>query len=69
MSIILSVFSAYEEYLAKLQQSCSRLVSAHLAKWFQRGRFKCEKLTDDGRQVMAKARPGELKRYNHGRTK
>jgi hypothetical protein len=44
-------------------------VSAYLAKWFQRGRFKCEKLTDDGRQVMAKARPGELKRYNHGRTK
>jgi hypothetical protein len=26
MSIILSVFSAYEEYLAKLQQSCSRLM-------------------------------------------
>jgi hypothetical protein len=30
-------------------------VSVHLAKWFQRGRLKCEKLTDDGRQVMAKA--------------
>ena len=29
-------------------------VSVHLAKWFQR-RLKCEKLTDDGRQVMAKA--------------
>jgi len=29
-------------------------VSVHLAKRFQRGRFKCEKLTDDGHQVMAK---------------
>ena len=30
-------------------------VSLHLAEWFQRKRLKCEKLTDDGRQVMAKA--------------
>jgi len=30
-------------------------VSVHLAKEFQRRRLKCEKLTDDGRQVMAKA--------------
>ena len=30
-------------------------VSVHLAEWFQRRRIKCEKLTDDGRQVMAKA--------------
>jgi hypothetical protein len=30
-------------------------VSVHLAEWFQRRRLKCEKLTDDGRQVMAKA--------------
>ena len=29
-------------------------VSVHLAKWFER-RLKCEKLTDDGRQVMEKA--------------
>ena len=29
-------------------------VSVHLAKGFQR-RLKCEKLTDDGHQVMAKA--------------
>ena len=29
-------------------------VSVHLAKGFQRRRLKCEKLTDDGRQVMAK---------------
>ena len=30
-------------------------VSVHLAESFQRRRLKCEKLTDDGRQVMAKA--------------
>ena len=30
-------------------------VSVHLANLFQRRRLKCEKLTDDGRQVMAKA--------------
>jgi hypothetical protein len=30
-------------------------VSIHLAKGFQRRRLKCEKLRDDGRQVMAKA--------------
>ena len=30
-------------------------VSVHLAGEFQRRRLKCEKLTDDGRQVMAKA--------------
>jgi hypothetical protein len=29
--------------------------SVHLAKRFQRRRLKCEKLTDDRRQVMAKA--------------
>jgi hypothetical protein len=29
--------------------------SVQLALWFQRRRLKCEKLTDDGRQVMAKA--------------
>jgi hypothetical protein len=28
-------------------------VSVHLAEGFQRRRIKCEKLTDDGRQVMA----------------
>jgi hypothetical protein len=28
-------------------------VSVHLAEGFQRRRLKCEKLTDDGRQVMA----------------
>ena len=30
-------------------------VSVYLAKGFQRRRLKCEKLTNDGRQVMAKA--------------
>jgi hypothetical protein len=30
-------------------------VSVHLTERFQRRRLKCEKLTDDGRQVMAKA--------------
>ena len=30
-------------------------VSVHLAEGFQRRRLKCEKLTDDGCQVMAKA--------------
>ena len=30
-------------------------VSVHLAEGFQRRKFKCEKLTDDRRQVMAKA--------------
>jgi hypothetical protein len=30
-------------------------VSVHLTKGFQRRRLKCEKLTDDGRQIMAKA--------------
>jgi hypothetical protein len=30
-------------------------ISVHLAAEFQRRRLKCERLTDDGRQVMAKA--------------
>jgi hypothetical protein len=30
-------------------------VSVHLAEGFQRRRLKCETLTNDGRQVMAKA--------------
>jgi hypothetical protein len=29
----------------------SYTVSVHLAKWFQGKRLKCEKLTEDGRQV------------------
>jgi hypothetical protein len=30
-------------------------VPVHLAEGFQRRRLQCEKLTDDGRQVMVKA--------------
>jgi hypothetical protein len=30
-------------------------VSVHMVEEFQRRRLKCEKLTDDGHQVMAKA--------------
>ena len=30
-------------------------VSVHMAEGFQRQRLKCEKLTDGGRQMMAKA--------------
>ena len=30
-------------------------VSVHLVEGFQRRRLKCEKLTDNGRQVLAKA--------------
>ena len=33
----------------------SHQISVHLAEGFQRRRLKCEKLTDDGCQVMAKA--------------
>jgi hypothetical protein len=35
--------------------NASYQVSVHLAEGFQRRRLKCEKLTDDGCQVMAKA--------------
>jgi hypothetical protein len=36
-----------------IDASCQ--VSVHLAKGFQKRRLKCEKLTDDGCQVMTKA--------------
>ena len=36
-------------------RNASYQVSVHLAEGFQRRRLKCEKLTDNGRQVMAKA--------------
>ena len=36
-------------------KDASYQVSLPLAEEFQRKRLKCEKLTDDGRQVMAKA--------------
>jgi hypothetical protein len=38
-----------------LGMSSTYQVSVHLAERFQRRRLKCEKLTDDGSQVMAKA--------------
>jgi hypothetical protein len=38
-----------------LSTDASYQVSLHLAVGFQRRRLKCEKLTDDSRQVMAKA--------------
>jgi hypothetical protein len=38
-----------------LSIDASYQVSVHLDEGFQRRRLKCEKLTDDGRQVMAKA--------------
>ena len=38
-----------------LYRGSSNQVAFHLAKGFQRRRLKCEKLTDDGSQVMAKA--------------
>ena len=36
-------------------KDASYQVLIHLARRFQRRRLKCEKLTDDRRQVMAKA--------------
>jgi hypothetical protein len=43
-------------------------VSVHLVKRFQSRRLKCEKLRDNGCQVMTKAliafQPGELKNWN-----
>ena len=38
-----------------LSIDASYQVSVHLGKGFQRRRLKCEKLTDDRRQVMTKA--------------
>jgi hypothetical protein len=41
--------------ISNLYRGPSIDVSVHLAEGFQRRRLKCEKLTDNGRQVMAKA--------------
>jgi hypothetical protein len=43
-------------------------VSIHLAKGFQRRRLKCEKLMDDGRQVMVKAHIRLARWANKGQT-
>jgi hypothetical protein len=40
-------------------------VSVHLAEGFQRRRLKCEKLMDDGRQVMAKVLIKIMKYYEN----
>jgi hypothetical protein len=42
-------------FSSDLLTDASYQVSVHLAEGFQRRRLKCEQLTDDGRQVMAKA--------------
>jgi hypothetical protein len=39
-------------------------VSVHFVEGFQRRRLKCEKLTDDGFQVMAKAHFGPVLQQN-----
>ena len=44
-----------EQFYKGLSIDASYQVSVHSTKGFQRRRLKCEKLTDDGRQVMAKA--------------
>ena len=44
-----------EHHYRELSIDASYHVSVHLAKRFQRIRFKCEKLTGNGCQVMAKA--------------
>jgi hypothetical protein len=41
--------------MCRLSIDASYQVSLYLAKQFQRRRLKCEKLTEDRRQVMAKA--------------
>ena len=49
----------YRDKMSNLQKGpstdASYQFSVHLAEGYQRRRLKCEKLTDDGRQVMAKA--------------
>jgi len=50
--------SGRNEYICNLNSGlsidCSYPVSVHLSMRFQMRRLKCEKLMDDGRQVMAK---------------
>jgi hypothetical protein len=48
-------FSIFSCYFKIYWQDASYQVSLHLAEGFHRRRLKCEKLTDDGHQVMAKA--------------
>ena len=45
----------YEHFFRGPSIYASYQVSVHMVEGFQR-RLECEKLTDDGRQVMAKAK-------------
>jgi hypothetical protein len=42
-------------HFASIQNAVISQVSVHMVEGFQRRRLKCEKLTDNRRQVMAKA--------------
>ena len=55
MSVIGSGRNEQSLYYIGPSIDASYQVSVHLAEGFQRRRLKCEKLTDDGLQVMAKA--------------
>jgi hypothetical protein len=50
-----SIYGRFSIKIAHSAIDASYQVSVHLAEGFQRRRLKCEKLTDNGRQVMAKA--------------
>jgi hypothetical protein len=50
-----SYFILFIVFLTPLSAIFQLYLSLHLAEEFQRRRLKCEKLTDDRRQVMAKA--------------
>ena len=58
-SLLLSCLLTDREQMSNLHRELSidafYHVSVHMAKRFQRRMFKCEKLTNDGRQVIAKA--------------
>jgi hypothetical protein len=57
----------HEQTLSNLYRGlsidASYQVLVHLAKWFQRRRLKCEKLTDDRRQVMAINKHGRHRQF------